>query len=1111
MALSAAANKYRVVVVFITTLLMGWGIVSYMTMPRREDPEFTIRVCVVGTSWPGVSAERIEQLITYPIEEAIDGIEEVDFVRSTTTTGLSTVFVELDDNVPPAEIETVWQKVRSEVDKVRMPETGIRPFVDSNFGDTSILLLAIHQKPLPDEEEVRPDLQYSPRQMEIYADHVKDALRLIEGVADVTTYGVREEAIYLQADVGTWSEQSLTLDSLKSLVAARNIRTDGGSIDTAAGRFSLEPGGELDSVQEINSIVVGMASSGDTSNQVYLKDIGLDVVRGYRDPPDRICRFSDARQSYPAIMVGLTMRSGANIVDVCTLAKERVARMTDIDKALPGDIAVVPVSDQSENVTARIRDVVANVISAIVIVVVVVYLLVGFRSAVVMAANIPVVILASIAIVTLFGVQLEQISLASIIIALGLLVDNAVQVCDQSRSNQMSGMAPTEATVSGATTLAIPMLTGTATTIAAFLPMLFMLTGGSKEYVFSLPVTVSTTLAVSWIIAMTFCVLLAAAFIRVPKDGSTSAAPLPWLFSAIGRAIQRRRGTADTNAEKNSENDNSPNVFARFYGIVCGVALRGKFVTVLIAAGLLVAAVSLPVASEFFPQDWRDQFVVEVWLPESATTEQTDIEARRVEEMIRKLSPTTNAAGEPQERIRSMRTLVGGGGARWHLGWSPESSKPNYAEILVRTTNGQLTPDFVDDIRKAAERGNADLGIEPVINARVVPKEMALGPPAKPVELRLFGDGFADINTMRRLGNDLKRIVADQTETWNVFDTWGASGLLLKVDVDQDNASLAGVSNAQIAQTLSAYYSGYLLTTFREGEHTVPVYFRLNTDQRDSVSELSRVFVEGNNGKLPLNSVAKIEKDWQPARIERREINRLIEVRAEVDRGVSGNDVVKRIMASEEIAKLQESLPVGYRLEVGGSLADSQDASAEFVQSFGMSFILILLILVIQYNSISKPMVIVGTLPLALIGALPGLYFTDNPLGFMPQLGVISLFGIVLNTGIIFLEFADILIEKKRQEKSTLDGPIVGLTVAEFRQCLIDAGNQRMLPIFLTTATTIGGLIPLALSGGPLWQGMAWCMIFGLTVATALTLLVVPALYAILVENLHVAPITVDD
>ena len=352
----------------------------------------------------------------------------------------------------------------------------------------------------------------------------------------------------------------------------------------------------------------------------------------------------------------------------------------------------------------------------------------------------------------------------------------------------------------------------------------------------------------------------------------------------------------------------------------------------------------------------------------------------------------------------------------------------------------------------------------------------------------------------------MKKLVEQHPDTWDVHDTWGAEGFQITLDINEEKANLAGVSNADVADTLNAYYAGIELSTYREGDHQVPVYFRLKPEQRRNLGGIETAFVEGRNGKIPLNSIAKAIPTWQPAKIERKDLNRTIEIKSEVENGVSGNDVVLSILNSEGMEKIKDALPNGFKIEVGGSYEESQDSAAQMMTSFGISFLAIIFILVVQYNGWSKTLMILATLPLAVMGALLGLWLTDNPLGFMPQLGLLSLFGIVLNTGIIFIEFADILIEKKSLEGDG-SGQISGISREEFRECLVAAGKQRMLPIFLTTATTVGGLLPLALSGGPLWEGLAWLMIFGLLVATLLTLYVVPALYAIFVENFGIQPL----
>lgn len=1108
MNLAELSMRYRTVVLTIVGLLTVWGAITFMTMPRREDPQFTIRSCVVSTQWAGAPAIKIEELVTDKLEETLESLEEVDQIESTTINGLSTIYVDLADNVPVADIQNVWDKVRAKVDLVRMPVEHLRPVVNDDFGDTAVMVLAIYQTPLEGQTEVDPRVRYTPRELEVFADRIRDSARLLPGVASVKKYGVNEEAIYIETDLGNWSQISLTTGTLRQLVKDRNIVSPGGSISTEVGKFNVRPGGEFDAVEEIESTAVGAVESGDSLTPVRLKDVGLKVKRSYKDPATVMCRYSDTSGTYPAVMLGITMKSGSNIIDVCNACVEKYERLVTVEQSLPRDLAITPVSLQADNVSAKINDVINNVISAIIIVVIVVFLFVGFRTSLVMAANIPIVVLAAVAVIRWFGVELEQISLASIIIALGLLVDNAVQICDQTRVNLTLGMKPQKAAVEAAKTLMFPMLAGTLTTVAAFLPMLFALEGPGAEYVYSLPVTLSSTLLISWVFAMSICVILAAAFIRAPKNPDVPTAPLPWLGHRWGKvqSYLRRRFTKNSGAAQTGHRRARENLFLRLYGVAAHIAIKLKWIVVLGTVALLYFSLQLPVSSEFFPQDRRDQFYVNVALPETSTIEQTNRVVKQVEHIIQKLSPAENELGEPVERLRAMRSMTGGGGARWALGINPPSPADNVAELLVRTSDGKITNSYIRDIRRVTFEGDEKLGISPIPGARIVPKSLGLGPPSEPVVIRVSGDGFANIPQLRMITNDVKNLVRDHASTWDVYDTWGVDGFQITLDIDEQKANLAGVTNVNVADTLNAYYSGLQLSTFREGDHEIPVFFRLSADQRKDLSGIDAAYVEGQNGKLPLNSIAKAIPTWQPAKIERRNMNRTIEVKAEVEEGVSGNDVVLSIMNSAAMKELEASLPTGYKIEVGGSYEESQSSASQMLTSFGISFLAIVLILVIMYNGWSKTLMILATLPMAVMGAWLGLWATENALGFMPQLGLLSLFGIVLNTGIIFIEFADILIERRREEGDGL-GPISGISRAEFRECLVAAGKQRMLPIFLTTATTVGGLLPLALSGGPLWEGLAWLMIFGLLVATVLTLFVVPALYAILVETFRIKPI----
>ena len=1096
MNLPAFALRKRSIVTAGVMLLMLWGAASYNAMPRREDPEFIIRTCQVLSQWPGAPTEQMEDLVTAPLEEEINGLDGVRWVRSETTVGRSAIFVELDRSTPGEAVTQMWDKVRSRVERVAMPDPAVKPVVIDDFGDTNVMLLAVHQVPLPGAEAVRPEDRYTPREMEVFAQRLSEEIKLLPGVAKVSLEGVRQEVVFVETDLGTWSKLALTSSQLEQLVSARNVLAAGGSLDTDAGRFSIKPSGDLDAVEELDAIVVARLGADGAGVPVSLEDLGLRVERSYADPPASIARYADATLADECILVAFTMKSGANVVDVCAATHELLKRLTEVDKILPPDVGIGLVSDQSENVVKKIADFMNNVIGAILIVVIVVYLMVGLRSASVMAANIPLVVIGSLALMPLFGVQLEQISLAAMIIALGMLVDNAVQICDQTRSLiQTEGLSPADAARKGAAQLAFPVLIATGTTIAAFYPMLIGLQGSTREFIYSLPVTLTITLGLSYVLAMTFCVLLATWFIRAPADPEASLSP-------VVRWLQRGR----PRAPKPPADQPSRSAYAGFVRAALG--MRGLVLAV--SFGSLFLVLSLPVGNEFFPQDIRDQFTVDVWLPEGTAIAQTADAARQVEDILRALSPATDADGAPVERLRALCTVVGKGAPRWYLGRTPEAPRANFAELVVRTSEGALTPGYVADLRRVLAEGDADLGLQPVAGARVIPRELMMGPVVDaPIGVRIYGPrsgaGFADLPLMHEQADRLKAILRDWPGTDDVYDTWGSPAYQLDIDVDPDKANLAGVTNAGVARTLNAYFSGHPLTTFREGDHQVPVHLRLSPGERGSLDVLRGAYVEGLDGKVPLDAVADVTPSFQPARIDRRFLQRVLEVRSRTLPGVRANDIVLALLDSPEFAAWEQALPPGYTWEIGGELFESQQSKSELGLSLLISVLLIVLLLVVQYDGFAKPLIILSTIPLALIGALLGLYVMGYPLGFMPQLGVLSLFGIVVNTAIIFIDVAERLVGERAARGGS--GPIAGLSVAEFRECLVSAGEQRLLPISMTTLTTIGGLLPLGLAGGPLWEGMAWLMIFGLAVATLLTLFVVPCLYAIFVERFGMSPL----
>ena len=502
MSLPRFAMRHKIVVLAFTSLALVVGVVQVVTMPRRADPEFTIAVCQVMTRWPGVETERVEQLVTHPLEEEINSLGEVKHILSTTTTGLSVLEVELEESVPPDLIPQIWDRVRARVARVRpsLPKGVMDPVVNDDFGDTSVMLLAVYEKQGLEQDDDAPQKikrSYSARQLEIIADRLRERIATMPGVARAEMHGAQQEAIFIETDRGNWSNLDATTVDVTRLLQARNISISGGSIETELSRFGVQPTGELDAVSQIKSMVIGQDGSG---APIYLRDMGVQVRRDYEDPPRVLARYGNTVGTAPCVIVSFTMKDAVKVTDLGLAAKRLVHDLVETEKVIPPDIAVEVVFDESTFVQAKIAGVAQNMLQAIVIVVLVAFLLSGFRSAIVMASAIPFVMIISIGLSASLGIQLEQMSIASLIIALGMLVDNAVVVSDSVRRVSAVVRDCAEAVTVGIEQIMYPILAGTLTTVFAFLPLAFCLSGPKQEYIFSLPVVVSITLIVSWVL-----------------------------------------------------------------------------------------------------------------------------------------------------------------------------------------------------------------------------------------------------------------------------------------------------------------------------------------------------------------------------------------------------------------------------------------------------------------------------------------------------------------------------------------------------------------------------------------------------------------------------------
>lgn len=849
----------------------------------------------------------------------------------------------------------------------------------------------------------------------------------------VDFWGVQDERIYIEVDSADWAKLALTPRDLRAVFEARNIVTPGGELNTRTARYAINTSGEFTDLAQIEGAIIARRLG---TLPVRLADLPMSVDRRYEEPPTSLTRISTPEHPHQeALIIGVSMKSGHNVVDLSNQMDAVLAGL--VRDELPPDLILARVNDLPRQVEGRIRDFQWNLAQGILIVLGVALLTMGWRPALIMAAAIPLSIVAAFAVVRFLGVELEQFSIASLVIALGMVVDSAIVVSDNTFRLLREGTPRRQAVIRGAHELSIPILASTLTTVFAFLPML-TINGNVGEYVSSLPIVVSMTLAASYLVAMLVTPILCWWLLQAPQTSRMArepdTGPLTLYTTAIFWCLRHR-------------------------GQVLGA-------TALAFAGSL--SLVPVIGSQFFPAGERDQFFVKVWLPEGSTIEATSAAARAVERIILRASGATDG-----ERLNSMVTYVGAGGPRIMLTQEPEYDYPYYALILVNTASDAATPGFAADIRRE---------LRDFVGARVTVDEFMLGPPIRdPVAFRLSGP---DPEILRAQAREMVRLFKDVSGVIQPYADWGSPAYAIDLKVDPYAASLAGVTHSDISDATRTLLSGLELTTYREGEHQIPVVLRTLRERRRELNDLSGIFVDGAFGKVPLNSLTAIETDWQPAVIARRNKHYTVTVGSRVASSELANAVASRV--APEVDTLLRALPPGYFLEQGGEQEETIKAQIQVVKAVGIALVLMILVLIIQYNSFLKPLVVLITVPLATIGVLLGLWITGWAMGFMAMLGLLALGGIVINNAIVLIDFIE----------TALAG---GMSL---REAVVRAGRLRIRPILLTTVTTIGGLLPLSLFGGALWAPMTNGMIFGLAVSTPLTLFVVPTLYVLFVERL---------
>lgn len=918
------------ITILVTLFVIAMGITTFLSYPSAEDPTIVIRSASVSVSNPGMSAERVEELITKPLEAAMREIAEIDEIKSTSKAGESFVDLTIHDWVD--DLQAVFQGIRNKASDVRsqLPSSAQEPVVNDEKGLTSVATIALWAD------------GFSLAEMRDLARDVRDRLYTLSGVRKVQLLGIQAERIYLEFSPEKLAGLGVSPKQLFDTLAQQNIVEPGGSISAGGRSVLIEPSGDLESIDELRGVVIAVP---DSDRIVRLDEI-VDIRRDYIDPPKFPAFFNDR----PAIVLSVSSTEGVNNVEFGRRLKDLIG---EIQQEVPIGYRFDFATYQPDLIEAAVGSAVTNVYETLGIVFAVVLIFLGVRTGLIVGSFVPLTMLLGIIVMRYFEIELQRMSIAAMIIALGMLVDNGIVVAEDIRVRLQNGVDRVQAATEAGRTLAIPLLTSSLTTIFAFSPML-LIEGSSGDYVRSLSQVVSILLLASWFLSMTVMPAMCAWFMKV----SEKSAPATEAYSGL---------------------------LYRMYVSVLNGLMRARLVFIAVLILLLYGSIQLLglVKTEFFPLGDRNQFLVYMDF-------EAGIEPRDVEPNLRKLTRwLSDRKANPE--VTSNVGYIGFGGPRFFLALSPVDPDPHRAFVLVNTRSTK-------DVRPLIDRVNAFLD-KNIPAARSDAKQMWFGA-TEPgiVKIRLVGpDADVLVNASRSIVDSFYSIPG----TVGIKQDWENKTLKLIVDVDQTRARRAGVTSTDVAAALGASFAGTTVTDFREGDKILPIMVRGEANLRHSLAGLQRILIysAGSKSFVGLAQVANVRGEWQFGRIKRQEQQRTLTIEAR------NPDVpAPKLFAAIKPTLDKLDLPAGTKWEIGGEIEDQEEANENLFGFLPLALAGIAVLLIGQFNSFRKGGIILVTIPLILIGGALGLFVMQAPYGFMVLLGFFSLAGIVINNGIVLID-----------------------------------------------------------------------------------------------------------
>jgi multidrug efflux pump subunit AcrB len=1010
----------RLTMVIIFTIIVA-GLGQFFTFPRQEDPAIVIREVVVTAFFPGMKPADIEELVTRKLEAQMRTLPEIDDMWSDSKHGRVILHAETRDEVE--DLDFVWQRVRNKMSDIKphLPEGTIGPFVNDEFGLVSVADIALTSD------------GFSMAEMRVVARDIRDRLYEIRGVRRIDLYGVHNEQVFLDFSTTRLAQFGITGEEVIDTLVKQNVVLPGGTFDAAQQDIIVEPTGTFRSIKDIENVEITIP---DTRQTIQLKDI-VSIYRGYEDPPSDLVYFNGQR----TIVISVSITPGVNAVD---FGQRLTRKLDDLESKLPIGYVLDYATFQPDLVEFAVAGGLSNVYQTLVIVLVVVMLFLGVRTGLIVGSFVPMTMLLGLISMRFFGIELERVSIASSIIALGMLVDNGIVIAEDIRSRLERGEERNAACLATGRTLAIPLLTSSLTTIFAFLPML-LIDGQTGEYAFSLPMVVILLLLSSWFLSMYMTPAMCFWFMKVkaPKK------PPP----------------ASGSAEGPGEEDEMAAYSGRFYQIYLKILkkmLHLRFIVIVAAAGVIVFGGFLAslLVREFFGPSERNQFLVYVDLPAGYRIESTDAVVQQLTDWL--------ADKEQNPEITSTIAYVGTGGPRFFLVLSPLDPDPHVAFVIVNTESPDPVPELVQRVRQYF------VDHIPEANGRV--KEMWMGSEEPGfLEIRLYG---LDPAYIFEKGNQLAVRLKDMPGSLDVRNTWENKVLKAHIIVDQARARRAGVTSRETALSLQSHMDGVRVTDYRELDVAIPVIARSEIEERKVMSDLWNVMVRSprDGTSVPLTQIADIRGQWDFSRIARRNQERCVTIEAK-------HEYLKAPELLEAAKPFIEELELDADSwwEVGGELESQAEVMEKLTRWMPHCFFGIVVLLVWQFNSIRRPMIIFITIPLAFVGAFIGLHIMRAPFDFFGMLGLLSLAGVIINNGIV-------LIDKIDAERAAGREPY---------DAVVMAAVSRFRPIIMTTITTILGVMPLIISHDALFYSLAIILAFGLAAGTVLTLAVAPVIYTL--------------